>query len=85
LRIGQLSEEEQQQTPKLCLSCVRQDNSGAEAKLRAPPEHELLMIQSYWDSLSTPQRQQLLIIDIKTLEQWADEVQEKADRQPGKL
>jgi len=62
-----------------------QDNSGAEAKLLAPPEQELLMIQSYWDSLSTPQRQQLLIIDIKTLEQWTYEVDKKADSEPGKL
>lgn len=62
-----------------------QDKSRAEAKLPAPLEQEWLMIQRYWDSLSTPQRQQLLIIDIKTLEQWADKVQEKADRQPGEL
>ncbi len=62
-----------------------QDNSGAEAKLPALLEQKLLMVQSYWDTLSTPQRQQLLIIDIKTLEQWAYEVEEKADRELGKL
>ena len=67
-----------------CLVCL-QDNSSAEAKLPAVLEQKLLMVQSYWDTLSTPQRQQLLIIDIKTLKQWAYEVEEKADRQPGKL
>lgn len=59
--------------------------SNAEAKLPAVLEQKLLMVQSYWDNLSTPQRQQLLIIDVKTLERWAYEVEEQADRQPGKL
>jgi len=62
-----------------------QDNYGAEAKLPALLQQKLLMVQSYWDTLSTPQRQQLLIIDVETLKQWAYEVEEKADRQPGKL
>jgi hypothetical protein len=66
------------------LVCL-QDNSGAEAKLPALLQQKLLMVQSYWDTLSTPQRQQLLIIDVETLKQWAYEVEEKADRQPGKL
>lgn len=57
--------------------------SNAEAKLPAVLEQKLLMVQSYWDNLSTPQRQQLLIIDVKTLERWAYEVEEQADRQPG--
>jgi len=67
-----------------CLVCL-QDNYGAEAKLPALLQQKLLMVQSYWDTLSTPQRQQLLIIDVETLKQWAYEVEEKADRQPGKL
>ncbi len=66
------------------LVCL-QDNYGAEAKLPALLQQKLLMVQSYWDTLSTPQRQQLLIIDVETLKQWAYEVEEKADRQPGKL
>ncbi|KAL0028774.1 hypothetical protein WJX79_006642 [Trebouxia sp. C0005] len=61
----------------------KKDNSGAEAKVRVPLQQHLLIVQNYWDTLSTPQRQQLLIIDIKSLEQWAYEVEEKADRQPG--
>lgn len=65
-----------------CLVCL-QDMSNAEAKLPAVLEQKLLMVQSYWDNLSTPQRQQLLIIDVKTLERWAYEVEEQADRQPG--